>query len=234
MLKIEHLSFGYGDKLILNEVSFSASLGEIIALIGVSGSGKTTLFRLISGHLVPLSGSIAVEGETTYMRQEDLLLPWRTVMENLLLFSELGRRSQDKIGLRAEAEQLLERLSLGTIENDYPDTLSGGMRQRVALARSLLQKRPLMLLDEPFASLDVILREELYVLMREIRDLYGKTVVMVTHDFRDAIALADRILVLGSGTIVANHLVTPQLRSHPTPLIQKIREDLLSHFLERL
>ncbi len=233
MLEVDSLCFAYGKKPLLDEISFSVSEGEIIALIGISGSGKTTLFRLITGLMKPDSGEIRIAGKpvqqsellTTYMRQEDMLLPWRTVLSNLLLFTELGK---NKVPPNLnKAHMLLKRIGLEGSAENYPDALSGGMRQRVALARALLQNRPLMLLDEPFASLDVILREQLYALMREIRTQYNKTIVMVTHDFRDAMALADRILVLSGGVIAANCTVTPEMKADPhtsDQLIQHIRE----------
>jgi len=238
MLEIESLYFSYGEKPLLNGISFSVQEGEIIALVGISGSGKTTLFRLITGLIEPTEGRIWIAGKavpegallTTYMRQEDLLLPWRTVLGNLFLFTELGKKqAQTKRSLHEEAHTLLKRVGLEGYAEAYPNELSGGMRQRVSLARALLQNRPFMLLDEPFASLDVIIREQLYALMREIRDHYNKTIVMVSHDFRDAMALADRILVLSQGKIADNYVVTPEMKEDPhaaDQLIQHIREHL--------
>jgi NitT/TauT family transport system ATP-binding protein len=235
VLYVENLYFSYSGKKILRGVNFSVEEGEIVALIGISGSGKTTLFKLIAGLLPPLSGTIHFRGIvsadcgifTTYMRQEDLLLPWRTVMGNLLLFSELGKEPIKKPA--AEASALLKRLGLAGYENVYPNELSGGMRQRVSLARALLQNRPLFLLDEPFASLDVILREQLYQLLREIRIQYKKTIIMVTHDFRDAIALADRILILSQGRISnAYEIKKPGYPIETEQLMHQIRNDLLA------
>ncbi len=234
MLEIEHLHFAYDKKPILNGVSFSVSKGEIIVLIGISGSGKTTLFRLITGLIEPKQGTIHCPVQkTTYMRQEDLLLPWRTVLGNLLLFTELGKKPHKKgHALQNKALSLLKQVGLEGYAERYPHELSGGMRQRVALARALLQNRPLMLLDEPFASLDVLIREQLYALMREIRISYQKTIVMVTHDFRDALALADRILLLSDGKITDDMMITPKMRTDPLAadqLIQHIRVQLLSN-----
>ena len=239
MLLVEDLHFTYGIKTLLDGVTFKADPEEIVALIGVSGSGKTTLFRLITGLICATSGKVVIGGctsaeriqMTTYMRQEDLLLPWRTVIGNLMLFSELGKKELPPSELKERASYLLEQVGLSGYENIYPEALSGGMRQRVGLARALLQNRPLMLLDEPFASLDVIIREQLYALLRSIRDQYQKTMVMVTHDFRDAVALADRILILSNGKIAATYLLDPDLRSDPLyseKLICQIREDLFS------
>ena len=237
MLQVDDIHFAYGEQSILDGISFSVAEGEIIALIGISGSGKTTLFRLITGLLSPSQGEILIKEQsaikgmqlTTYMRQEDLLLPWRTVFDNLLLVSELGKKKAHPISLRKEAHALLEKVGLERNIDDFPKELSGGMRQRVSLARALLQNRPLMLLDEPFASLDVIFREQLYVLLREIRDQYTKTIVMVTHDFRDAMSLADRILVLANGKIADSFQITPEVRSDAAAseaLIQQIRKHL--------
>lgn len=225
MLTVDSLYFAYENTPLLDGVSFSIKKGEIIALIGISGTGKTTLFRLITGLLQPNGGKIYTEGPTTYMQQEDLLLPWRTVLENLLLFTELGKKKKKK-KWREEAMILLHRMGLEGMEGAFPHELSGGMRQRVALARTLLQNCPLLLLDEPFASLDVIIREQLYALMRSIRDQYDKTMLMVTHDFRDAMALADRILILSGGKIAASHTVTFEIRNNPQPLTQQIRQEL--------
>lgn len=212
MLSILDLHFAYPEKQLLKGISFSMHPGEIVALIGMSGSGKTTLFRLITGLLPPLQGEILINGvpragstaTLTYMRQEDLLLPWRNCLQNLLLFTELGSKTQKKGEAEQKALALLAEVGLEGFGQLFPRELSGGMRQRVSLARALLQNRPLLLLDEPFASLDIIHREQLYSLLRRIRDQDGKTILMVTHDFRDALALADRILVLGVGKIVAD------------------------------
>lgn len=237
MLAVDALHFSFGAKDLLRDLSFSIAEGEVVALIGLSGSGKTTLFRLITGLLAPTKGSIHIGGEplpagsrlVTYMRQQDLLLPWRTVLENLLLFAELGSSPCKSTALRARACALLEQVGLIGVENAYPHELSGGMKQRVSLARALLQQRPLVLLDEPFTSLDVVLREQLYLLLRSIRTQYQKTVVMVTHDFHDALAMADRILILSQGRIAHHYALSPTLRHDPHAthaLIQTIRTHL--------
>ncbi|MCH9625215.1 MAG: Vitamin B12 import ATP-binding protein BtuD [Chlamydiales bacterium] len=233
MLQLNAVHFRYQKKNILKGVSFSVKEGEILVLIGTSGSGKTTLFRLITGLISPLQGSILIKGQahqpqlTTYMRQEDLLLPWRTVLSNLLLGSELS--SQEHKNARPEALKLLSRLGLAGYEEAYPHELSGGMKQRVSLARSLLQHRPLMLLDEPFASLDVIIREQLYSILKEIREQYKKTIVMVTHDFRDAISIADRILVLSAGQISGSYPINREIQENASlkeALMDQIRSNL--------
>lgn len=212
MIKVENLTFFYSKLKILDDLNFTIERSEIVALIGVSGSGKTTLFRLMTGIIQPQEGSIFIqnlplpEGNRwiSYMSQEDLLLPWRTVLANVLLVGELG--SSCKNDLEQRALELLETVGLAGCEKLMPHELSGGMKQRVSLVRALLQDRPLLLLDEPFGPLDVILREELYTLLRRVRNQYGKTILLVTHDFRDAWALADRILIL------ANHHITHDIQ----------------------
>lgn len=207
-LAIEHLSFAYGEKQIFSDLNLRVGTGECVALLGVSGSGKTTLFRLITGLMQPDRGRISAP-QTTYMRQEDLLLPWRTIEENLRLYGELGKDPHPPS--QREIEAMLDRVGLAGYGARFPEELSGGMRQRVALARALLQRHPLMLLDEPFASLDVIVREQLYHLLREICHSDQKTLLFVTHDFRDALALADRICVLSEGSIGA--VFTPEAKN---------------------
>lgn len=221
MLKLKDVHFSYAERKILQGLTFSAPKGELLALIGISGSGKTTLFRLISGLISPQKGEIMVDEKPlpqgalniTYMRQEDLLLPWRTVLENVLLLTEFGSSVESKKKRKERALVLLKKMGLEEKEDCFPKELSGGMRQRVALARALMHDRPLLLLDEPFASLDVLLREQLYGFLKEIKEQYNKTILMVTHDFRDALTLADRILILNSGIIVGDYALTPLERS---------------------
>jgi NitT/TauT family transport system ATP-binding protein len=223
MLRLDNIHFSYSDSPLIKGVSFCIKRGEIVSLIGSSGSGKTSLFRIITGMLAPQQGYVEVDGiahphnksQITYMQQEDLLLPWRTVLNNLLLFAELGQKPKSKQDLLPEAMRLLNQVGLEGCESYYPDELSGGMRQRVSLARALLQKRPLLLLDEPFGSLDVIIREELYTLLREIALTEGKTILFVTHDFRDALALSNRILILKKGIISKEFQVNEELNRDP-------------------
>ncbi len=218
VLEIKQLSFSYGHSSILNQLNLSLKKNEIMALIGASGSGKSTLFKLISGLLNPSQGTVAIYPmadslqRVTYMMQQDFLLPWRTVMDNILLPLELGKKKPIHSQVRQDVTILLQSMGLQGKENCFPDELSGGMKQRVALARALICKPTLLLLDEPFGSLDVLLREQLYTLLHRICQTFNTTFLLVTHDFHDAIALADRILLLAAGHIQKEWQVTPTIR----------------------
>lgn len=197
-LEIENLTFGYENFPVLKELSLKLEAGEIGVLLGASGSGKSTLLKLIAGLLPLQKGVLKKSGAPAYMTQENLLLPWRTALSNLLLLTELGPKHPPD---SAEIEALLKEMELSGCENLYPAHLSVGMRQRLALAQTLLMKRPLLLLDEPFNSLDLILREKMYELLKEMHRKHKMTLLMVTHDYRDALALADRIFLLKEGKI---------------------------------
>jgi NitT/TauT family transport system ATP-binding protein len=175
---------------------------EIVSIVGRSGAGKTTFFNLISGLLQPQSGEIAIgpradgtAGRIAYMLQKDLLLPWRSVLKNALLGIELHRPVKPADIERAR--EMLARYGLGGVADAYPHALSGGMRQRVALTRTLLVDPTLVLLDEPFSALDYETRLMLEDDVMGLRTAFGTSVVLVTHDIEEAIAMSDRVVVLG-------------------------------------
>lgn len=201
ILEVDNLSFSYQDLPILQNLSLQLKKGEIATLIGLSGSGKTTLFKLLTGLLPPRKGAIMLNGSVTYMTQDDLLLPWRTVIDNIILPCELGPTPNLMQNIREEANTLLTEMGISKCSEMFPDQLSGGMRQRVSLARALIQKHSLLLLDEPFTSLDISHREQMYTLLKKIQKKHGITILMITHDFRDALTLSDRIFLLKEGMI---------------------------------
>ena len=240
MLKVIHTAFAYGPRQVLEGVSLELKKGEVGTLIGTSGSGKTTLFKLLTGMLDAQSGSILIDGKAlpeghghaAYMMQEDLLLPWRTILKNMTLIAELGKESRDTDELSREAKELLLEMGLVDYPAHYPDELSGGMRQRVSLARALLQKRPLLLLDEPFGSLDVTLREQMYELLRRVQKKTGTTILLITHDFRDALSLSDRIFLLDNKRISTQWEVTDTIRNDPhasVSLLEELRTAMRGH-----
>jgi ABC-type nitrate/sulfonate/bicarbonate transport system ATPase subunit len=190
--------------------------GEFISLIGPSGCGKSTLFNLIAGLDTPTSGRILIDGVDRsgqqglvgYMLQKDLLLPWRTVLENVVLGLEIG--GVRKKTAQAIARPLLTTYGLGGFEGRYPAQLSGGMRQRVALLRTILFNRDIILLDEPFGALDAQTREHMQEWLLDLWDDFRKTVLFVTHDIDEAIYLSDRVVVMSArpGRIVSSFDVT--------------------------
>jgi NitT/TauT family transport system ATP-binding protein len=185
----------------IGNVSFDLREGEILALVGPSGCGKTTLFNIITGLLAPSRGEIVIASDRAgqdvgYMLQKDLLLPWRSVIDNVILGLEVRGMARDKA--RAIARDLIEAYGLKGFEDARPSTLSGGMRQRVAIMRTLAFDPAVVLLDEPFSALDfqtrTLLQQDVARIIAERR----KSAILITHDIGEAITMADRILVLST------------------------------------
>ncbi len=185
----------------IGNVSFDLREGEILALVGPSGCGKTTLFNIITGLLAPSRGEIVIASDRAgqdvgYMLQKDLLLPWRSVIDNVILGLEVRGMTRDKA--RAIARDLIEAYGLKGFEDARPSTLSGGMRQRVAIMRTLAFDPAVVLLDEPFSALDfqtrTLLQQDVARIIAERR----KSAILITHDIGEAITMADRILVLST------------------------------------
>jgi ABC-type nitrate/sulfonate/bicarbonate transport system ATPase subunit len=178
--------------------------GEFVTVIGPSGCGKSTLFNIVAGVDQPTTGTVAIDGDAQgaragkagYMPQQPLLLPWRTVVENVLL--GLDVRRQPRKQAEQEAYELLKRFGLADFAHHYPDTLSGGMRQRVALLRTVLFKSSFLLLDEPFGALDALTRLSLQMWLLDLWQTFHSSVLFITHDVREAILLSDRIYVLSA------------------------------------
>jgi NitT/TauT family transport system ATP-binding protein len=191
--ELERVTRRFGDVTALDDVSLVVEPGEVVALVGPSGCGKSTLLELLAGLQEPDGGLVAAE-PAAYMPQRDSLLPWRTALANAALALECaGVRAADA---RDEARPLFERFGLGGFEQARPHELSGGMRQRVALARTFLSGRQLVLLDEPFASLDQITRGSHQEWLADALREEPRTVVLVTHDVQEAIYLADRVAIM--------------------------------------
>ncbi|HEX9461365.1 MAG TPA: ABC transporter ATP-binding protein [Alphaproteobacteria bacterium] len=190
------------ETLALANISLEVRPGEFVAIVGSSGCGKSTLLSLVSGLLQPSAGTIEINGETVtrpsprvgYMFQKDTLLEWRSVLDNVLIGAEL--LGLDMLAARRRALELLRRYGLGEFMGSLPGQLSGGMRQRAALARTLCPNPDLLLLDEPFSALDYQTRLALSDEIAAILSAEKKTVILVTHDIGEAISMADRVIVM--------------------------------------
>jgi sulfonate transport system ATP-binding protein len=189
---------------VLNGVDLDIARGEFVALLGRSGSGKSTLLRALADldHEAQGSGEIIRPERLSVVFQDARLLPWKRVLDNVVL--GLGGADARERGLRA-----LEEVELGSRAQSWPYELSGGEQQRVALARSLVREPELLLADEPFGALDALTRIRMHALLRRLSEIHNPAVLLVTHDVDEAIALADRVVVLEGGRLAAN-LITPR------------------------
>jgi len=186
----------------LHAVDLEAAAGQFVTLIGPSGCGKSTLFNIIGGLMEPDVGEVRLAGQATsrragrlaYMPQKDLLLPWRTVLENVILGPEIAGLPRREAIL--QAKELIPLFGLAGFENSYPAVLSGGMKQRAAFLRAVLQRSPAILLDEPFGALDALTRASLQEWLLEVWSRFGQTILFITHDVEEAIFLSDRVYVL--------------------------------------
>ncbi len=189
---------------VIASIDLTVAAGEFVSVIGPSGCGKSTLFNIVAGVEKASSGLIAIDGEaggsragkSGYMLQQPLLLPWRTVEENVMLGLDV-RRTPRKTA-QHEAQELLKRFGLADFAQHYPATLSGGMRQRVALLRTVLFNHTFLLLDEPFGALDALTRLSSQMWLLDVWQDFHASVLFITHDVREAIFLSDRIYVLSA------------------------------------
>jgi sulfonate transport system ATP-binding protein len=193
-IRVRGLTQTFGENTILAGLDLDVAPGEFIALLGRSGSGKTTLLRLLAGLDDPVAGELSVAQPRTVVFQDPRLLPWRRTWENIVL-------GMPPAGARERATAALTEVSLDHRADAWPLTLSGGEAQRAALARALVREPALLLLDEPFASLDALTRMRMHVLVEALWRKHRPAVLLVTHDVDEAILLADRILVLDGGRI---------------------------------
>lgn len=223
MVNLRDVSLKYysleGETHAIDDISFTVDEGEFIGIVGPSGCGKTTILSLIAGLIKPTKGAVWVDGKIVeepstdvgYMLQQDYLFEWRTIIQNVLL----GLEIHDKVTKesKAKAEKLLDIYGLGEFKNHYPDQLSGGMRQRVALIRTLAIDPKILLLDEPFSALDyqtrLAMSDEVSTIIRKER----KTALLVTHDISEAISMSDRVLVLSQRPAIIKNIHNIHLTS---------------------
>ncbi|MFF2015831.1 ABC transporter ATP-binding protein [Paenibacillus sp. NPDC058177] len=196
LITLDGISKSYGSAEILKDVSLHIRKGEFVSILGPSGSGKSTLFNIITGLLPADRGTLDVHGEIGYMQQKDLLLPWKTVLDNIVL--PLDLKGSNKEASRSKAVSLMDRIGLKGYEHRYPSELSGGMKQRASFLRTFLASGEIMLLDEPFGALDSITKGSMQAWLLEVQEAFNVTILFITHDIEEAIFLSDRIYVLSS------------------------------------
>jgi len=211
----------YGANTIIDDLDIDIAPGEFVALLGRSGSGKTTLLRTLAGLDTVTDQNVRIPSSRAVVFQDARLLPWKRVWRNVALGLRRGNP-------RLLAEEALREVGLGHRLNAWPLTLSGGEAQRVALARALVRAPKLLLLDEPFAAVDALTRIRMHQLVLALWRHHRPAVMMVTHDVDEAIALADRILVLDAGRIVAEEVIAAP-RGERTASVRPLRSRLLGH-----
>jgi ABC-type nitrate/sulfonate/bicarbonate transport system ATPase subunit len=222
-VEVDGLSHSFGELQVIRRLDLRVRPGEVVGIVGPSGCGKSTLLELVSGLREPTAGEIAVHGEArpdarlhscAYMPQRDLLLPWLSAIDNAAL--ALRNRGASRAAARRDAHPLFERFGLAGFERTRPAELSGGMRQRIAFLRTLLAGKPVLLLDEPFASLDAITRAEMQEWLAAALAAESRTVVLVSHDVEEALYLSDRVIVLAPRpTRALTELSAPAPRTSP-------------------
>ncbi|MBF6337154.1 ABC transporter ATP-binding protein [Nocardia abscessus] len=222
-VQVRELTRGFGERTVLDGITLTIPAGQFVALLGRSGSGKSTLLRALAGldYDVTGSGTLRVPAKTSVVFQDSRLLPWQRVLANVLYGQPRSRK--------AAGARVLAEVGLAGRERAWPNQLSGGEQQRVSLARSLVGEPDLLLADEPFGALDALTRIKMHELLRELIRRRRPTVLLVTHDVDEAIALADRVLVLDEGRITVDVPVDlPGERDPSLPEFQRVRRALLS------
>ncbi|MFS8197384.1 ABC transporter ATP-binding protein [Streptomyces sp. CWNU-52B] len=207
MLRLDSLGQRYGDHSVLHDITLTVPDGQLLCVVGPSGCGKSTLLRTVAGLLPVREGTVSVDGTPVTGVPDRLavvfqdygrsLFPWLSVRENVAV--PLRRRGLGRAERRAAAERMLERVGLPGVGRRHPWQLSGGMQQRVAIARALVCRPSLLLMDEPFGSLDAQTREDLEDLLLEVHRSEGTTIVFVTHDIDESVYVGDRVVVLSGG-----------------------------------
>ena len=193
-LEVNGIRKQFGGKKILNGISFNVGEGELVTLLGPSGCGKSTIMNILTGILEADAGTIRVEGKIGYMQQKDLLLPWKTCMDNVILPDLLAGTAKEEAENRAKP--FFTKFQLEGYERRYPNEMSGGMRQRASLLRTFLSSGDVLLLDEPFGAVDSITRGSLQQWLIGVSRELNLTILLITHDIEEAVLLSDRILVL--------------------------------------
>ncbi len=237
-LCLRDIRLSFNEQPLFDGLDLDFTAGKCTCILGASGCGKSTLLKMIAGIFpLPWSGKIDAGNRgkpgafCAFMGQDDLLLPWFSVLDNVLLGARL--RGEISAELRQQGEKMLDAVGLAACGSLLPEALSGGMRQRVALARTLMENRPVMLMDEPFSALDALTRQKMQDLAARLTR--GRTVLLVTHDPLEALRLGDSIVVLGGSPSQIIYQVEPegaQPRSVTDATVQEIYPQLLSILLK--
>lgn len=225
-IRIENISKSFdGDKIIEN-ISINVKEGELVSILGPSGCGKSTIFNMIAGLLKQNSGEIDVNGKLSYMYQKDLLLPYKTIIDNVSL--PLILRKEKKSQAREEVKQYFKVFGLDGYEDKYPKELSGGMRQRANFMRTYVNSNEIMLLDEPFGALDSITKSSMQKWLLDIRKKVTSTILLITHDIEEAILLSDRIYVISNKpSSVSMEIVVDRDKIGDVEYSFKLKKDIL-------
>ncbi|MBV8250955.1 MAG: ATP-binding cassette domain-containing protein [Comamonas sp.] len=233
-LQTQQLTKRYGEREVLKQVQLDVQPGEFIAIVGRSGCGKSTLLRLVAGLEAASSGQLLIDGadakqakqSTRIMFQDARLLPWLRVLDNVILGLPESAREQGR--------KVLAQVGLADRENEWPSRLSGGQRQRVALARALVHRPRLLLLDEPLGALDALTRIEMHRLIEGLWRSHGFTALLVTHDVQEAVALADRVVLIEDGRIALDERIDlPRPRLHGDARFAALETRILDRVLQK-
>ena len=233
-VRLDGLGKRFGERAVLEGIALDIRAGDFVAIVGRSGCGKSTLLRLLAGLETPSTGAVALDGAPLAARRDDVrimfqearLLPWRTVLQNV----QLGLETKDAT---RRAREALAQVGLADRADDWPVVLSGGQRQRVALARALVHRPRLLLLDEPLGALDALTRIEMQRLIESVWRELRFTAVLVTHDVAEAVALADRVLLVEDGRITLDEPVAlARPRAHGSPAFAELEGRVLARVLK--
>ncbi len=234
IIKISNLNKTFytkeGEVKVLKNINFNLLQGEILTILGPSGSGKSTILNILTNLLKPTSGDVFINGKIGYMFQKDNLLEWRNIMDNITIGLEIQNKKNDESIKRVE--RLLKSYNLWDFRNMYPKELSGGMRQRVALIRTLSVNPDILLLDEPFSALDyqtrLLVSDDVFKIIKS----EGKSAILVTHDISEAISMSDKIAVLSKrpATIKSTYDINLNLKETRTPLSSRSAQNFKDYF----
>lgn len=235
MVQVKDLCMNFytleGELKVLNNVNFNVEQGKILSLLGPSGSGKSTILNILTNLLKPTSGQIDINGKIGYMFQRDHLLEWRTILENITIGLEIQKKLNNES--RKKIDRLLKSYGLWQFRNNYPNELSGGMRQRVALIRTLSVNPDILLLDEPFSALDyqtrLLVSDDIYKIIKN----ENKTTILVTHDISEAISMADSVAVLSKRPATIKNIYPINLtlnNEEKTPLTSRKTPEFKDYF----